>query len=105
MADYRLRPRAVADLDEIWDYTFSTWDEAQAERYLTGLRGALTVLAGHPDLGRARNDLHPGLMVSNYVKHLIFYLPAGWGIDVVRVLHGSQDIPEHLKQRSDQPLR
>jgi plasmid stabilization system protein ParE len=36
VAEYRLRPRAIADLDEIWDYTVSTWNEAQAERYLMG---------------------------------------------------------------------
>jgi toxin ParE1/3/4 len=93
VGEYRLRPRAIADLDEIWDYTASTWSEAQAERYVLGLRDALAVLKDHPELGRGRNDLHPGLRVSNYSKHLIFYLREEWGIDVVRVLHGSQDIP------------
>jgi toxin ParE1/3/4 len=93
VSEYRLRPRAIADLDEIWDYTASTWSEAQAERYLLGLRDALALLSARPELGRARNDLHPGLKVANYSKHLIFYLPEAWGIDVVRVLHGSQDIP------------
>jgi hypothetical protein len=32
VGEYRLRPRAISDLDEIWDYTASTWSEAQAER-------------------------------------------------------------------------
>ena len=85
-------PGRSSDLDEIWDYTASTWSEAQAERYVLALRDALVVLKDHPELGRARNDLHPGLRVSNY-SHLIFYLREEWGIDVVRILHGSQDIP------------
>jgi len=97
VSEYRLRPRAIADLDEIWDYTASTWSEMQAEQYLLGLRDALAVLRDQPELGRARNDLHPGLKVSNYSKHLIFYLREEWGIDVVRVLHGSQDIPEFFR--------
>jgi len=98
VAEYRLRPRAIADLDEIWDYTVSTWSEAQAERYLMGLRDALALLMDQPELGRRRNDLHPGLMVAKYSKHLIFYLREGWGIDVVRVLHGSQDVGEHFER-------
>ena len=97
MGEYRLRPRAIADLDEIWEYTVSTWNEAQAERYLTGLRDALALLVDQPELGRTRSDLHPGLMVANYSKHLIFYLREAWGIDVVRVLHGSQDVGAHFK--------
>jgi toxin ParE1/3/4 len=60
VSEYRLRPRVVADLDEIWDYTASTWSEARAERYLLGLRDALAVLKAQPELGRALNDLHPG---------------------------------------------
>jgi toxin ParE1/3/4 len=98
VSEYRLRPRAIADLDEIWDYTSSNWSEAQAERYLLGLRDALAVLKDQPELGRARNDLHPGLRVSIYSKHLIFYLHEEWGIDVVRVLHGSQDVPALVRR-------
>lgn len=97
MGEYRLRPRAVADLDDIWDYTLNTWGVAQAERYFAGLRDALEELAERPGLGRQRDDLHPGLLVSSYAKHLIFYLRAKWGVDVVRVLHGSQDVPQYFK--------
>jgi toxin ParE1/3/4 len=100
VAEYRLRPRAIADLDEIWDYTVETWNEDQAERYLAGLHDALELLAAQPEIGRSRSDLHPGLLASNYAKHLIFYCRAAWGIDVVRVLHGSQDVPEYFRNSS-----
>lgn len=92
MSEYRLRPAAIADLDEIWEYTVRLWGTTQAERYLEGLRDAFDVLADQPGVGRARNDLHPGLLVSLYSRHLIFYQRAGWGIDIVRILHGSLDI-------------
>jgi toxin ParE1/3/4 len=101
VGEYRLRPRAIADLDEIWEYTVSTWNETQAERYLFGLRDALAMLTDQPELGRARDDLHPGLSVLNYSRHLVFYLREDWGIDVVRVPHGSQDVRAHF--RSDEP--
>lgn len=34
MAEFTLRPKAIADLGAIWDYTVETWGEEQAERYL-----------------------------------------------------------------------
>lgn len=34
MAEFTLRPKAVADLEAIWDYTVETWGEEEAERYL-----------------------------------------------------------------------
>jgi toxin ParE1/3/4 len=98
VAEYRLRPRALADLDEIWAYTVETWSVEQAERYLAGLGNALEALAERPQIGRTRDDLHPGLLVSSYAKHLIFYLVAKWGVDVVRVLHGSRDVPQHFER-------
>ena len=36
----KLRPRAEADLDGIWDYTVDTWSEAQAVDYLSGMDAA-----------------------------------------------------------------
>lgn len=92
MSEYRLRPRAIADLDEIWDYTVETWNEVQAERYVLGLRDDLELLAEQPGLGRARDELHSGLRSSIYSRHIIFYQRADWGVDVVRILHVSRDI-------------
>ena len=92
MSEYRLRPRAIADLEEIWDYTVGTWNEVQAERYVLSLRDDLEMLAEQPGLGRARDDLHPGLRASISSRHIIFYQRADWGVDVVRILHVSRDI-------------
>lgn len=92
MTEYRLRPRAIADLDVIWDYTVDAWSELQAERYVLGLSDDLQMLAEQPGLGRAREDLYAGLRAWLYSRHVIFYLRAEWGIDVVRILHVSRDI-------------
>ena len=32
MANFVLRPKAVEDLEGIWNYTVETWGEEQAER-------------------------------------------------------------------------
>jgi toxin ParE1/3/4 len=52
LSEYRLKPRAIADLDEIWDFTVERWSEAQAERYILGLRDDFDMLADQPLLGR-----------------------------------------------------
>lgn len=97
MSEYRFRPRGLADLDEILDYTTEAWNEIQADRYVLGLRDGLEMLAEQPGLGRVRDDLHPGLRAFLYSRHIIFYQGAPWGIDVVRILHVSRDIsPEEF---------
>ncbi len=96
MADYRLRPKARADIDDIWSYSYRTWGTQQARRYVAVLRDVCTELATDPALGRSRDDLHEGLRVYPAGRHLIFYLTADRGIDVVRILHERMDIARHL---------
>jgi len=33
MAEYVLTNKAVADLSDIWNYTFNVWSESQADKY------------------------------------------------------------------------
>ena len=60
MADFTLRPKAISDLEGIWDYTAQTWSEAQAERYIRTLNQTFAKLAESPDLGRRCDDLRKG---------------------------------------------
>ncbi len=92
MSEYRLKPRAITDLDEIWDFTVEHWNETQAERYIHGLREDLEMLSSQPWLGRTRDDLHPGLRGWVYSRHVVFYVPAEWGVEIIRILHSSRDI-------------
>ncbi len=96
MAEYRLRPKARSDIDAIWDYTVKTWGVQQARSYIAGLRDVCTELADNPELGKCRDELHKGLRVYPYGKHLVFYLTMDKGIDVVRILHGNMDTHRHL---------
>lgn len=52
MAEFSLRPKAIADLEEIWDYTVETWGEEQAERYLRLIDQSFRKVADNPGLGR-----------------------------------------------------
>ncbi len=50
------------------------------------------MLAANPFAGRARDDLAPTIGSFPVGNYIIFYLPLSDGIEVIRVLHGRQDI-------------
>ena len=54
-----LSARAEADLREIWLYTFKTWGEAQADRYLDELGSILRECGAEPERGKRRDDVRP----------------------------------------------
>jgi len=44
-----LRPKAIDDLSDIWNYSAETWGTAQAERYLRGLETSPRTFSTHPN--------------------------------------------------------
>lgn len=88
---YRLTPRALADLDDIADYTIEKWGADQLEAYLGALRKRFEWLAANPALGRERDDIYPrygGLPEGN---HVVFYVIDGEFINVIGIPHKSMD--------------
>jgi toxin ParE1/3/4 len=91
-----LRPRAQADLDEIWDYTADRWGLDQAETYTRRLWKDIRTLADNPTLGRECNEVRPGYRHYPSGSHVRFYRLADDGIDVVRILHERIDYERHI---------
>jgi len=96
MAEFTLRPKAIADLGAIWDYTVETWGEEQAERYLHLINQSLRKIAYHPGLGRPSDEIRKGYRMYGVGRHLIFYRANDAEIDVVRILHERMDVDRHL---------
>jgi toxin ParE1/3/4 len=90
------RPRAKADLLEHYVYIGEDNLDA-ADRFLTAAEVAFEKLASMPHIGRSWQSEAPRLEnvrvwpISNW-KYLVFYEPVESGIDVIRVLHGAQDV-------------
>jgi toxin ParE1/3/4 len=94
---YRLTRQAAADLKDIYRYTRRRWGKAQAEQYTSQLQQCFTMLAVRPHAGRTREELQPpGLHSFVQGSHVIFYQPQPYGVLIVRVLHGNQDVRRHL---------
>jgi toxin ParE1/3/4 len=93
MARVTRRPQAVADIFEIWDYIAEDSVSA-ADRWVDKLDETLGVWATQPMMGRARDELAPGVRSFAFGKYIVFFSSLPDGIDLVRVLHGARDIDE-----------
>ena len=92
MAGYTLAPLARTDLDEVWTYTVSQWNEEQAERYIRQIEATIEAVADNPNLGRGCDEIRRGYFKILSGSHVIFYRRARTKIDIVRILHQQMDV-------------
>jgi toxin ParE1/3/4 len=93
-----LAPLAKADLKDIWRYIYTeSGSEKTANRLLDKLGQTIASFQMTPNMGRSRSDDMGGDLRSfpcgNYV---IFYRIDKGVVRVIRILHGSRDIPAIL---------
>ena len=96
MADFRLTPAALRDLEGIWRYTVQQWGVAQAERYLDTLNASFESLAHAPLSAPACEHIRPGYRRQQVERHAVYYRIEDASVIVVRVLHERMDAPRHL---------
>ncbi|KAF0184588.1 MAG: type II toxin-antitoxin system RelE/ParE family toxin [Hyphomonadaceae bacterium] len=97
MAEYRLRPKARADLKEIWFWTDATFSERQADAYLAALRREFVRLSDDPQRGQGADEAKPGYRKARHGRHIVIFVRTSFGVEIVRVLHQNMNIPAHLK--------
>ena len=91
-SQYRINPRARVDLDAIWFY-IATHNERAANNLVGNITSRFEMLQQFPSAGRERPDLISGLR-SFAVEPYTIYYRAIRGLEIVRVIHGSQDVTE-----------
>jgi toxin ParE1/3/4 len=65
----------------------------RADKYLRRLNDVITYIAQQPLIGRERPEIREeGIRSFVAESHLVFYIALADGMELVRVLHGSQDI-------------
>ena len=87
-----LSRRAKEDLLEIREF-ISDHDELAADRYIDHLRDRALELLHFPELGRAGNEILSGLRSLLARNHLLFYKLERQEVQILRILHGSMDLP------------
>jgi len=98
------RPRARRDLLDQFSYLADQATVEVAERYFTAVDRTCARLAKQPLSGIAYDSLVGRLAgmrrvpVSGFPAYLLFYMPRGGGIEVVRILHGARDLEDLFSQ-------
>lgn len=88
-------PAAIADLENIWDYTAANWGLDQAERYTDEIRDACLAVATGSKRGRVVDVRHGYLKISTG-SHMVYFRETGATVSVIRILHVRQDVDRHL---------
>jgi|SRR5665213_611692 len=88
----QLSSAAREDLLSLWEY-IAVHDELAADRYLDHVRERAMELIPHPELGRPRPEILPEIRSLLCRNHLIFYRIEKKMIQILRILHGSMDLP------------
>ncbi|HYY29270.1 MAG TPA: type II toxin-antitoxin system RelE/ParE family toxin [Chthoniobacterales bacterium] len=102
MKPVRLTPRADSDIDTCFAWIAKD-NPAAALRFLDAIELTCDALSRMPGIGSPRYAEIPlirgvkMLAVNDFENYLLFYLEREDSIDVLRVLHGSRDIPEALQ--------
>jgi toxin ParE1/3/4 len=91
------RPRASADLSEIWEF-IAEGSVERADAFVDRIDAKFQALAAQPLMGRARPELAPSLRSIPIERHVIFYEPLPDGVAIVRVLHGARDIGAQFRE-------
>ncbi len=91
-----LAPQAAVDLDDIWYYVAKDSGSVEiADQLIDSISERFFLLAGHPYLGRPRDDdLGIGLRSFPVGEYVIVYLVEDKDVLVLRVVHGRRDMDE-----------
>lgn len=83
---------AERDLLNIFLQGIDLFGPGQAAEYAKGLQSGFEILAAHPDAGRERDDVAPGVRIWPMDAHVIVYRrdPDG-GVRILRVRHGREN--------------
>lgn len=97
MRPFLLTAVARKDIIDIGRYTTEKWGKRQRDKYLKQLDDAFKMLARQPEIGRDADDVKPGYKKFSQGSHIIFYRAGTESkIVVIRVLHNSMDVDQHL---------
>lgn len=95
---YRLTNKAVDDLTEIWNYTYETWSENQADKYYNFLINGCHEISNNPAIGKRYKKVHNDILGLTIGKHIIFYREVTENlIEIIRILHVNMDLKNRLK--------
>jgi len=99
MAKFTLTNKAVEDLSNIWNYTFDTWSESQADKYYLILLESCQDIADDRVTGKHYPEIDDHIFGFKSGQHIIFYTSLSKGkILIARILHSRMDLKNRLSE-------
>lgn len=99
MASYTLTNKAVLDLSAIWEYTFDTWSEGQADKYYFMLLDFCQYLADGKVTGKNYSQINTEILGFRVGQHILFYRKfRSDKIEIVRILHAQMDLKNRIQE-------
>jgi toxin ParE1/3/4 len=93
-----LRPAVAEDLQRQVEYMDEQSNHEVSDRYLQSVLDVLDGIAQMPGTGVPRGSLNSRLSnlrmrsVPGFANHLIFYHAVDGAVEIIRILHGAQDV-------------
>ena len=94
---FRLTEPAIRDIEQIADRIAQQSGLERSEQFLDRLDAKLAKIVSFPYLGRARDEILPGMRSLGIDSYLILYMPIQQDLEVLRVVSGYQDLPDLFK--------
>ena len=99
MAKYELTIKATKDLGKIWNYTYDTWSENQADQYYQMLLHSCQDIADGKVNGKPYEGIYPGLLGIKARKHIIFYRQINDNlVEIARFIHERMDLKKRIRE-------
>jgi toxin ParE1/3/4 len=96
------RPKAEADLFELYRYIAERVGHAIAGRYIDRIESACMALENTPARGTRRDDIRPGLRTIGFERRAtIAFKIVGREVVIIRIFYGGRDF-ENILHDSDE---
>ena len=87
---------ARRDLRLVGEYTLREWGAVQKKKYLGQIKNGFKLISENPGVGKSRDEIDKGLISLAVQKHIVFYRQTKKQLLVIRILHESMDLDQHL---------
>ncbi|HET8521779.1 MAG TPA: type II toxin-antitoxin system RelE/ParE family toxin [Thermomicrobiales bacterium] len=94
---WRFTPEADADFVLILRYSALAFGPDRMDAYAEQLYRAFDDLAHFPSIGRARDELAPGLRSYPVGQHIAFYYATDDELIIIRIIHSRQDFEQEFR--------
>ena len=92
MTRVRFTARAREDLLDIWHFVAARNSETVADRVYDGIEQTCELLREHPQIGRARPEIHRDARSLVIDRWLALYRVTENGAEIVRIIDGARDL-------------